>query len=79
MADNDEGTFLGSFEDEYVPKSIFNKFGNYGSQFSSTSIFNQFASHPPSIVDDEENIYGRLSINRHAKVLLTTVTSLQGD
>ena len=83
MADDDEGTFLGSFENEYASKSIFNKFGNYGSQFSSTSIFNQFsqygsefskysafnklATNPPIIVDDEGNIYGVLSINSRAK------------
>ena len=79
MADDDEGTFLGSFANKFSSASIFNEFGNYGSRFSSTSIFNQFgkygselsdyspfnklANHPPFIVDRDGNIYGRLSIN----------------
>lgn len=79
VADNDEGTFLGTFEDESEADSIFNERGNYGSRYSSTSIFNQFsqygsqfsaysafnefASHPPIIMDDKGNVYGRLSIN----------------
>ena len=42
VADDDEGTFLGSFEDnEYSSNSIFNELGRYGSNLSSTSIFNQ--------------------------------------
>ena len=83
MADNDENTFLGTFEDESKSDSIFNDSGSYGSTFSSTSIFNQFskygsefssysafntfASHPPIIMDHNGNVYGVLSINSFAK------------
>ena len=82
VADNDEGTFLGTFGDESEADSIFYDLGNYGSRFSSTSIFNQFseygsefstysafnefAAHPPIIVDYKGNVYGRLSVNRFA-------------
>lgn len=83
IADDNEGTFLGTFENEYTSNSVFNEYGNYGSQYSSKSIFNQYsqygseyssyspfnayASNPPLIVDKDGNFYGRLSINRYAR------------
>ena len=83
MADDDEGTFLGTFENEYASNSIFNEYGHYGSKYSSKSIFNpygqygseyseksafnQYATRPPIIVDKNGNTYGRLSVNRYAK------------
>ncbi len=77
-----DGQFLGTFEDKYAPKSIFNTYGLYGSPYSATSIFNNYgnygsdystlspfnaySSDGPLIVDREGNKYGRLSINRYA-------------
>ncbi len=79
----DDGTFLGSFENEYSTKSIYNQYGNYGSPYNSNSImnkygnygsdysdystFNKYANHAPWLVDAYGNSYGRLSINRYAQ------------
>lgn len=78
----DDGTFLGTFENEYSGRSVYNQYGNYGSPYSSKSImnkysnygsdysqyspFNQYATHAPWIVDAYGNSYGRLSVNRYA-------------
>jgi hypothetical protein len=78
----EDGTFLGSFENEYSsnsiyneygnygskysPTSIFNKYGNYGSDYSNLSPFNRYASNPPGLYDRRGNFYGTLSINRYA-------------
>jgi len=43
--------------------SIFNEFGNYGSEFSSYSAFNEFASKPPIIINDNYKLIGYLTIN----------------
>jgi hypothetical protein len=39
----------GSYGSPYSSTSIFNKYSNYGSQYSSLSPFNQFTSTPPAI------------------------------
>ncbi|MCH5290452.1 MAG: hypothetical protein J1D88_01680 [Treponema sp.] len=78
-----DGQFLGSFENEYSTKSVYNRYGNFGSQYSSTSIFNKYsdygsdysdtspfnkyASNAPWLMDKRGNRYGRLSINRYAQ------------
>lgn len=78
----DDGTFLGSFENEYASNSIYNKYGNYGSPYQTNSIFNKYgnygsdysdkspfnnyASHAPWLEDRWGNSYGRLSTNRYA-------------
>jgi hypothetical protein len=36
-----DGTFLGTFENGYASSSIYNKYGDYGSQYSSESMFNK--------------------------------------
>ena len=79
----DDGTFLGSFENEYSNNSIYNEYGNYGSIYSSKSIFNkycnygsdysnyspfnQYANKAPWLMDRKGNYYGRLSTNRYAQ------------
>ena len=79
----DDGTFLGSFENEYAKNSIynqysnygspyqtnsiFNKYGNYGSDYSDKSPFNNYANHAPWLEDRRGNSYGRLSTNKYAK------------
>ena len=78
----EDGTLLGTFENEYASNSIYNKYGNYGSKYSSASIFNKYgnygsdysdmspfnryASNPPGLYDRRGNFYGTLSINRYA-------------
>ena len=77
-----DGTFLGTFENEYSTESVFNQYGNYGSPYSSNSImnkygtygsdysdyspFNKYANNAPWIVDGYGNSYGRLSVNKYA-------------
>lgn len=78
----EDGTFLGTFENEYssnsvynqygtygspyAQKSIFNKYGTYGSDYSSYSPFNKYSSNAPRLMDRRGNYYGRLSVNRYA-------------
>jgi hypothetical protein len=78
----EDGTFLGTLENEYSSNSIYNEYGNYGSKYSSTSIFNKYgnygsdysnqspfnryASNAPGLYDRRGNFYGTLSINRYA-------------
>ena len=79
----EDGTFLGTFENEYSQnsiyneygtygssyssKSIFNKYGNYGSDYSQYSPFNSYSNKGPWIMDKRGNYYGRLSTNRYAQ------------
>lgn len=78
----DDGTFLGTFENEYSSNSIYNKYGKHGSKYESDSIFNKYgeygsdysdyspfnkyANHSPWLMDRYGNYYGRLSMNRYA-------------
>ena len=78
----EDGTFLGTFENEYSSKSVYNQYGNYGSPYGSNSImnkygtygsdysdyspFNKYANNAPWIVDGYGDSYGRLSINKYA-------------
>lgn len=78
----EDGTFLGTFENEYSPKSIYNQYGSYGSKYNSISImnkwgtygsdysqyspFNEYATKAPWLMDRKANNYGRLSINKYA-------------
>lgn len=45
--------------------SIFNRYGEYGSQYSTYSACSPYASDPPVIVDGAGNFYGRLTINAY--------------
>ena len=79
----DDGTFLGTFENEYAPQSIYNQYGTYGSPYSTGSIFNkygtygsdysqyspfnQYAQNAPWLMYRNGNYYGRLSTNRYAQ------------
>lgn len=77
-----DGTYLGTFENEYSGKSVYNHNGiygspnsarsimnknsNYGSNNSPLSPFNPNGSNGPWLVDRYGNIYGRLSVNKYA-------------
>ncbi len=78
----EDGTFLGTFENQYSQKSIYNQYGNYGSKYNANSIFNKYgdygsdyseyspfnryASKAPWLMDRYGNYYGRLSVNQYA-------------
>ncbi|MBQ3824880.1 MAG: hypothetical protein II811_01955 [Spirochaetaceae bacterium] len=78
----DDGTFLGTFENEYAANSIYNEYGSYGSPYSAKSIMNRYSNYgseysnlspsnkyaqsAPWIVDRYGNTYGRLSLNKYA-------------
>ena len=77
-----DGTFLGTFENEYSQNCIYNKYGKYGSKYNSncilnkydkygddysnTSPFNRYANAAPGLYDRNGSFYGTLSINRYA-------------
>ena len=78
----EDGTFLGTFENKYSKKSIYNEYSDYGSKYSKNSILNingnygsdysdyspfyEYARKAPILMDRNGNSYGRLSINRYA-------------
>lgn len=79
----EDGTFLGTFENEYSKKSIYNMYGTYGSPYNANSIFNQYGNYGsdysiyspfnkysnngPWLVDKKGKYYGRLSTNKYAQ------------
>ena len=79
----DDGTFLGTLENEFAPNSIFNEFGKYGNEFNSESIlnefgrygseisqyspFNEYSNKGPILVDRRGKFYGRITLNKYAK------------
>ena len=79
----EDGTFLGTFENEYSKNSIYNMYGTYGSPYNANSIFNQYGNYGsnysiyspfnkysnngPWLVDKKGNYYGRLSTNKYAQ------------
>ena len=79
----DDGTFLGTLENEYSQKSVYNEYGDYGSKYSPNSIFNKYGSYgsdyspyspfnkytinAPWLMDRNGNYYGRLSVNKYAQ------------
>lgn len=66
LAQDSSNTFLGKITNSFDADSIFNEYGNYGSEYSSNSIwnefstfgnefnsdspFNEFSSNPPMII-----------------------------
>jgi hypothetical protein len=44
VAQGDKNTVIGKITNAFDSDSIFNEFGNYGSEFSSNSIWNQFGN-----------------------------------
>lgn len=77
----DDGTYLGTIEDKYGSKSIFNRYGQYGNRYSADSIwnkygqyggkysqyspFNTYSSTPPLILKDGE-VLAVLTVNKSA-------------
>lgn len=82
IAQDSQNTFLGRVVNSYDRESIFNEFGNYGSEFSRTSIwnqfgtfgsefnklspFNEFTNTPPMIIKSGK-VIGYLSANQNLR------------
>lgn len=49
----------------YSTQSIFNPYSQFGSRYSQYSPCNRYAAHPPVVVDDAGNYYGRLTLNSY--------------
>lgn len=78
----DDGTYLGKITNQYDTKSIFNKYGtygspysiksiwnkygNYGSEYSINSPMNQYSSKGPAIISDG-NVIGYLTKNKYRR------------
>jgi hypothetical protein len=54
----------GNFGSEYSPISIFNKYGIYGGEYSNLSPFNEYSSTPPKVIVDGKLI-GHLTSNEY--------------
>lgn len=78
----DDGTYLGKITNQYDSKSIFNRYGTYGSPYSAKSIWNKYGAYgseysvksamskyttkSPSIVTDGE-VIGYLTKNKYRR------------
>jgi hypothetical protein len=54
----------GDFGNKYSDHSIFNRYSDYGSRYSSYGVCNKYASDPPAIFDGEGHYFGRLTTSR---------------
>jgi hypothetical protein len=55
----------GQYGSEYSGTSIWNEYGQYGSKYSSYSVFNSYGTNPPVVVDRDGNFYGYLTCNAY--------------
>lgn len=82
-------TYLGCLScPQYAPDSVFNAYGQHGSQYQTSSIFsaygefgskystysacNPYATDPPVIVDGNGHFYGRLTVNAYHPQVTTS-------
>lgn len=63
VAQDEKNTFLGKIESSFSSDSIFNEFGNFGSEFSSYSATNPITLTPPMIIK-EGKLVGYISTNK---------------
>ena len=54
----------GQYGSRYSYRSIWNRYSQYGSPYSSMSPWNTFASNAPIIVDDDGAYYGVFTVRR---------------
>lgn len=80
IAQDSENTYLGRISFHYDSESIFNEYGNHGSEYSSQSIwneysafggeysryspFNEYTSQPPMAIKDSQ-IVAYLTVNKY--------------
>ena len=55
----------GQHGSEYSVLSIWNKYGTYGSEYSVSSPWNMYSSTPPVLIDDYGNFSGYFTRNRY--------------
>ena len=55
----------GDYGSKYNAKCIWNKYGVYGGKYSDYSPFNKYASYPPVLVDKDGNFYGYFSADKY--------------
>ena len=55
----------GDYGSEYRNESLFNSYSDYGSDYSNYSACNSYANKPPVIVDSNGNFYGYLTLNKY--------------
>lgn len=55
----------GDFGSKYNDKCIWNKYGLYSGNYNDTSPFNKYASNPPVLVDGDGNFYGYFTANKY--------------
>lgn len=67
---------FGDYGSEFSSKSIWNEFSDYGSEFSDKSAFNKFATKPPIIVLSGKTV-GYLTINSTIKNAISPVGLLE--
>ena len=62
-----EHVFLGCFTcSPYSMDSIWNNYGNFGSEYSNYSPWNRYANRAPVLVDKQGSFYGYFTCNPHA-------------
>lgn len=54
----------GTYGSEYSATSIWNEYGQYGGQYSSMSPFNEYTSTPPSIITPNGDFLCYLTVNK---------------
>lgn len=53
----------GNYGSEYFNKSIWNEYGDYGSEYSLYSPWNENSIHAPVLVDEDGGFYGYFTCN----------------
>lgn len=53
----------GNYGSEYFNQSIWNEYGNYGSEYSLYSPWNENSTHAPVLVDEKGGFYGYFTCN----------------
>ena len=65
-----------NYGSKYSSLSIFNQYGNYGSKYSSLSPFNAYTSTPPAIYFNGQH-YGYLTKNKYVGMNVVDPDNLQ--
>ena len=55
----------GDFGSKYNNNCIWNKYGDYSGKYSDLSPFNKYATNPPVLVDNDGNFYGYFTANKY--------------
>lgn len=70
-----DGVFnkYGDYGSEYKSNSIWNTYGTYGSSTGQYSAFNPYSHHPPKIINQEGKVVGYLSKNKFLATVLPVI------